>query len=59
MKYVIVYINDITVQGQHVYSLGSRVNISPIQGSTIGSITIKFVMFLVVNFIHVGNYWET
>ena len=51
MRYVIIYINSITVQGHHVYCLVSRVNIilqgkvqrvaptSPIQVSTVESIT--------------------
>ena len=69
MRYVIVYTNDRTVQGHHVYCLTSRVNIflqgnvqrvthtSPMQVSTVGSIT-KFVSSLVINFINVGNCWK-
>ena len=69
MRYVIVYTNEITIQGNHVYYLASRVNIflkwkvqrvAPtfaMQASTIGSIT-KYVMSLVINFINVGNCWK-
>ena len=69
MEYVIVYTNGKTVQGHRVYWLVSRVNIflqgnvqrvtpiSPMQVSTVGSIN-KFVLSLVIHFIHVGNCWK-
>ena len=69
MRYVIVYTNGRTDQGQHVYCLASRVNIflqgkvqmvapiSPMQASTFSFIT-KSVMSLVINFIHVRNFWK-
>ena len=69
VRYVIIYTNSITVQGHHIYCLVSRINIflqgnvqrvtpsSPMQVSTVGSIT-KFVMSLVINFVHMGNCWK-
>ena len=69
IKYVIVYTNDIIVQGQLLYCLVSRVNIllqmkvqrvthtSPTQALIVDSITKSF-MSLVFNFIHVDNFWE-
>ena len=68
VRYVIVYTNDIIVQGHRVYCLASRVNIfsqgkaqrvtptSPMQVSTVASITMSVSPF-VINFVHVGNCW--
>ena len=69
IRYVNVYTNGRTVQRHRVYCLVSRVNIflqgnvqrvtptSHMQILTVGSITM-FMMSLVINFIHVGNYWK-
>ena len=69
MRYVIIYTNNITIQGHHIYCLVSRINIflegkvqrvtstSPMHVSTVGSVT-KSVMSLVINFIHVRGCWK-
>ena len=69
MKYVIVYINDITIPGQRVYCLASRVSIflqgnvqrviptSFMQVSIIGSIT-KYVMYFNYYFHSCGELLE-
>ena len=69
MRYVIIYTNNITVQGHHIYCLVSRINMflegkvqrvtstSPMHVSTVGFVT-NSVMSLIINFIHVRNCWK-
>ena len=70
MRYVIIYTNEITIQGHPIYCLVSRVNILlqgkvqmvtptyPMQVSTIVLYRSRDLVSLCVNFIHVGIYWN-